>query len=387
MRKSNRGNVDPFIVMDVMENARKAEEKGEDIVHMEVGQPGTPAPIEAQRQLIEKMKNDSMGYTVALGIPELRKRISQLYGDWYNLDLNPDRIIITSGSSAGFILSFSSLFDAKDRVGICSPGYPSYRQILKAQDLETVLIETKFENNFQPFASDLKGLNLSGVLIASPANPTGSMLNYNQLESLILSSLEQNISFISDEIYHGIEYEKKATTALQITNQCYVINSFSKYFSMTGWRVGWMVVPEDHIRQIERLAQNMFICAPHASQIAALHALDCEDELKNNLDVYKENRKLMIKGLKDSGFSKISSPDGAFYIYADVSKFCNDSLEFANRVLKEAKVAITPGLDFDTNRGNSTIRFSYARSTEDIKRGIDRPVSYTHLTLPTKRIV
>ena len=372
MRKSNRGNVDPFIVMDVMENARKAEEKGEDIVHMEVGQPGTPAPIEAQRQLIEKMKNDSMGYTVALGIPELRKRISQLYGDWYNLDLNPDRIIITSGSSAGFILSFSSLFDAKDRVGICSPGYPSYRQILKAQDLETVLIETKFENNFQPFASDLKGLNLSGVLIASPANPTGSMLNYNQLESLILSSLEQNISFISDEIYHGIEYEKKATTALQITNQCYVINSFSKYFSMTGWRVGWMVVPEDHVRQIERLAQNMFICAPHASQIAALHALDCEDELKNNLDVYKENRKLMIKGLKDSGFSKISSPDGAFYIYADVSKFCNDSLEFANRVLKEAKVAITPGLDFDSNRGNSTIRFSYARSTEDIIKGLEK---------------
>lgn len=372
MRKSNRGNVDPFIVMDVMENARKAEEKGEDIVHMEVGQPGTPAPIEAQRQLIEKMKNDSMGYTVALGIPELRKRISQLYGDWYNLDLNPDRIIITSGSSAGFILSFSSLFDAKDRVGICSPGYPSYRQILKAQDLETVLIETKFENNFQPFASDLKGLNLSGVLIASPANPTGSMLNYNQLESLILSSLEQNISFISDEIYHGIEYEKKATTALQITNQCYVINSFSKYFSMTGWRVGWMVVPEDHIRQIERLAQNMFICAPHASQIAALHALDCEDELKNNLDVYKENRKLMIKGLKDSGFCKISSPDGAFYIYADVSKFCNDSLEFANRVLKEAKVAITPGLDFDSKRGNSTIRFSYARSTEDIIKGLEK---------------
>ena len=372
MRKSNRGNVDPFIVMDVMENARKAEERGEDIVHMEVGQPGTPAPMNAQKELIKIMKNDSMGYTVALGIPELRQRISQLYGNWYNLDLNPNRIIITSGSSAGFILSFSSLFDAKDRVGICSPGYPSYRQILKAQDLEPVLIETKFENNFQPFASDLKGLNLSGVLIASPANPTGSMLNYNQLEGLINTSLENNISFISDEIYHGIEYEKKATTALQITDQCYVINSFSKYFSMTGWRVGWMVVPEDHIRQIERLAQNMFICAPHASQIAALHALDCEDELKNNLDVYKENRKLMIKGLKDSGFTKISSPDGAFYIYADVSKFCNDSLEFANRVLKEAKVAITPGLDFDPKRGNSSIRFSYARSTEDIIKGLDK---------------
>ena len=372
MKKSKRGNVDPFIVMDVMENARKAEERGKDIVHMEVGQPGTPAPIDAQKELIKIMKNDSLGYTVALGIPELRQRISQLYGDWYNLDLNPNRIIITSGSSAGFILSFSSLFDAKDRVGICSPGYPSYRQILKAQDLEPVLIETKFENNFQPFSKDLKDINLSGVLIASPANPTGSMLNYNQLESLINTSLENNISFISDEIYHGIEYEKKATTALQITDQCYVINSFSKYFSMTGWRVGWMVVPENHIRQIERLAQNMFICAPHASQIAALHALDCEDELKNNLNVYKENRKLMIKGLKDSGFSKISSPDGAFYIYADVSKFCNDSLEFANRVLKEANVAITPGLDFDPKRGNSTIRFSYARSTDDITRGIDR---------------
>tara|TARA_B100001113_G_scaffold226132_1_gene185645 strand:+ start:1087 stop:2238 length:1152 start_codon:yes stop_codon:yes gene_type:complete len=372
MRKSKRGNVDPFIVMDVMENARKAEERGEDIVHMEVGQPGTPAPMDAQKELIKIMKNDSMGYTVALGIPELRQRISQLYGNWYNLDLNPNRIIITSGSSAGFILSFSSLFDAKDRVGICSPGYPSYRQILKAQDLEPVLIETKFENNFQPFSKDLKDINLSGVLIASPANPTGSMLNYNQLEGLINTSLENNISFISDEIYHGIEYEKKATTALQITDQCYVINSFSKYFSMTGWRVGWMVVPEDHIRQIERLAQNMFICAPHASQIAALHALDCEDELKNNLDVYKENRKLMIKGLKDSGFTKISSPDGAFYIYADVSKFCNDSLEFANRVLNEAKVAITPGLDFDPKRGNSTLRFSYARSTEDITRGLDK---------------
>ena len=372
MKKSKRGNVDPFIVMDVMENARNAEERGKDIVHMEVGQPGTPAPIDAQKELIKIMKNDSLGYTVALGIPELRQRISQLYGDWYNLDLNPNRIIITSGSSAGFILSFSSLFDAKDRVGICSPGYPSYRQILKAQDLEPVLIETKFENNFQPFSKDLKDINLSGVLIASPANPTGSMLNYNQLESLINTSLENNISFISDEIYHGIEYEKKATTALQITDQCYVINSFSKYFSMTGWRVGWMVVPEDHVRQIERLAQNMFICAPHASQIAALHALDCEDELKNNLNVYKENRKLMIKGLKDSGFSKISSPDGAFYIYADVSKFCNDSLEFANRVLKEANVAITPGLDFDPKRGNSTIRFSYARSTEDIRRGLDK---------------
>ena len=372
MKKSKRGNVDPFIVMDVMENARKAEEMGEDIIHMEVGQPGTAAPIKAQNELIQKMKNDSMGYTVALGLPELRLRIAKLYREWYNLDLNPKRIVITSGSSGGFILSFASLFDANERIGIASPGYPSYRQILKAQDLKPVLIDTRIENRYQPISEDLKNRNLSGVLIASPANPTGSMLNYEAMEALINTSIDEKISFISDEIYHGIEYEKKAISALQITDDCYVINSFSKYFSMTGWRIGWMVVPEAHIRQIERLAQNMFICAPHASQVAALHALDCDEELKKNLDIYKKNRELMKMGLAEAGFTKTSPPDGAFYIYADILEFSNDSLEFTKLVLKEAKVAITPGLDFDPSRGNSTIRFSYAGSTEDIVKGLER---------------
>ena len=372
MRKSNRGNVDPFIVMDVMENARKAEEQGEDIIHMEVGQPGTAVPKIAQDKLIEKMKNDSLGYTVALGLPELRLRIARLYRDWYKVDIDPNRVVVTSGSSGGFILSFASLFDAKQRIGIGSPGYPSYRQILKAQDLEPVLIETSIENRFQPIAEDLKNRNLSGVLIASPANPTGSMLNFESMEALITTSIDEKISFISDEIYHGIEYENKAISALQITDDCYVINSFSKYFSMTGWRVGWMVVPESHIRQIERLAQNMFICAPHSSQVAALHALDCNEELEKNLDIYKKNRELMKKGLEEAGFTKTSPPDGAFYIYADISEFSNDSLEFTQLVLKEAKVAITPGLDFDPVRGHSTIRFSYARSTKDIIVGLER---------------
>ena len=372
MKKSKRGNVDPFIVMDVMENARKAEEQGEDIIHMEVGQPGTAVPKKAQNELIQKMKSDTLGYTVALGLPELRSRIARLYYEWYNLDLDPKRVIITSGSSGGFILSFASLFDAKQRIGIGSPGYPSYRQVLKAQDLEPVLIETKIENRFQPIAGDLKNRNLAGLLIASPANPTGSMLDYQAMKELINTSLEEKISFISDEIYHGIEYENKAISALQITDKCYVVNSFSKYFSMTGWRVGWMVVPESHIRQIERLAQNMFICAPHASQVAALHALDCDNELNKNLDIYKKNRELMKKGLKEAGFTKISPPDGAFYMYADIGEFSNDSLEFTKLVLKEAKVAITPGLDFDPSRGNSTIRFSYARSTEDIVKGLER---------------
>ena len=372
MKKSNRGNVDPFIVMDVMENARKAEEQGEDIIHMEVGQPGTAVPKIAQDKLIEKMKNDSLGYTVALGLPELRLRIARLYRDWYKVDIDPNRVVVTSGSSGGFILSFASLFDSKQRIGIGSPGYPSYRQILKAQDLEPVLIETSMENRFQPIAEDLKNRNLSGVLIASPANPTGSMLNFESMEALITTSIDEKISFISDEIYHGIEYENKAISALQITDDCYVINSFSKYFSMTGWRVGWMVVPESHIRQIERLAQNMFICAPHSSQVAALHALDCNEELEKNLDIYKKNRELMKKGLEEAGFTKTSPPDGAFYIYADISEFSNDSLEFTQLVLKEAKVAITPGLDFDPSRGNSTIRFSYARSTKDIIVGLER---------------
>ncbi len=372
MKKSNRGNVDPFIVMDVMENARKAEEQGEDIIHMEVGQPGTAVPKIAQDKLIEKMKNDSLGYTVALGLPELRLRIARLYRDWYKIDIDPNRVVVTSGSSGGFILSFASLFDAKQRIGIGSPGYPSYRQILKAQDLEPVLIETSIENRFQPIAEDLKNRNLSGVLIASPANPTGSMLNFESMEALITTSIDEKISFISDEIYHGIEYENKAISALQITDDCYVINSFSKYFSMTGWRIGWMVVPESHIRQIERLAQNMFICAPHSSQVAALNALDCNEELNKNLDVYKKNRELMKNGLAEAGFTKIAPPDGAFYIYADISEFSNDSLEFTQLVLKEAKVAITPGLDFDPARGNSTIRFSYARSTQDIIEGLER---------------
>tara|TARA_B100000287_G_scaffold134139_1_gene126084 strand:- start:2541 stop:3692 length:1152 start_codon:yes stop_codon:yes gene_type:complete len=372
MKKSKRGNVDPFIVMDVMENARKAEEQGEDIIHMEVGQPGTAVPKIAQDKLIEKMKNDSLGYTVALGLPELRLRIARLYRDWYKVDIDPNRVVVTSGSSGGFILSFASLFDSKQRIGIGSPGYPSYRQILKAQDLEPVLIETSIENRFQPIAEDLKNRNLSGVLIASPANPTGSMLNFESMEALITTSIDEKISFISDEIYHGIEYENKAISALQITDDCYVINSFSKYFSMTGWRVGWMVVPESHIRQIERLAQNMFICAPHSSQVAALHALDCNEELEKNLDIYNKNRELMKKGLEEAGFTKTSPPDGAFYIYADISEFSNDSLEFTQLVLKEAKVAITPGLDFDPARGNSTIRFSYARSTKDIIEGLER---------------
>ena len=372
MKKSNRSNVDPFIVMDVMEAARKAEQAGKKIIHMEVGQPGTPAPKVANEYITKELKNNNLGYTVTLGLPQLRSRISKLYGEWYNIDLNPERIIITTGSSGGFILSFTTLFDAGDRVGIGSPGYPSYRQILKAQNLVPVDIETKLQNKYQPTSEDIKKNNLDGVLVASPANPTGSMLDKSSLTKLIECSEEYNVSFISDEIYHGIEYDNKAVSALQITNDCYVINSFSKYFSMTGWRVGWMIVPEDHVRQVEKVSQNLFICPPHASQITALAALDAKDELNQNVDVYRKNREILLKELPEAGFTTFSPPDGAFYIYVDISKFSNDSLNFCKRVLKEAGVAITPGLDFDQNRGSNTIRFSYARSTENIIEGARR---------------
>ncbi|MEO1106392.1 MAG: aminotransferase class I/II-fold pyridoxal phosphate-dependent enzyme [Pseudomonadota bacterium] len=372
MRNSTRSGVDPFIVMDVMEAARRAEEAGRHIIHMEVGQPGTGAPKGATEALAHAMQQGPLGYTVALGLPALRQRIAQMYGDWYNVDLNPERVLITPGSSGGFLLAFTALFDSGDRVGIGAPGYPSYRQILKALGLVPVDLPTAPENRLQPVPSNFAGLDLQGLMVASPANPTGTMLNRAAMGALIDAARRQGASFISDEIYHGLEYEAKAVTALELTDECYVINSFSKYFSMTGWRVGWMVVPEDQVRVVERIAQNMFICAPHASQVAALAAMECEDELQANLDVYRRNRALMLDGLPSAGFTNIAPPDGAFYVYADVSDLTDDSRAFAAEILDKAGVAVTPGLDFDPVRGHTTLRFSYARATADIEEGLKR---------------
>lgn len=372
MRNSRRGEVDPFIVMDVMEAARAAEEAGRSIIHMEVGQPSTPAPAAARAALVEAMETDSLGYTVALGLPALRKRIAQMYADWYGVDLDWNRVVVTSGSSAAFILAFTALFDAGARVGIGEPGYPSYRQILSALDLEPVGLQASDDNRLQPVPTDFEGLELDGLMVASPANPSGTMLDLPAMEALVSACAKSGTMFISDEIYHGIEYDKKAVTALQVTQDCYVINSFSKYFSMTGWRVGWMVVPADHVRRIERIAQNMFICPPHASQLVALKAMDCDDELQENLKVYAHNRALMLDGLPKAGFDRIAPPDGAFFIYADVSHLTEDSRAFAAEILEQAGVAVTPGLDFDKRRGAGTLRFSYARSTADIEEGLRR---------------
>ena len=376
MRKSSRSTVDPFIVMDVMEAARKAEASGRHIIHMEVGQPGTAAPKAAQRVLAETMQKDAMGYTVALGLPELRARIAQLYGEWYDVDLSPNRIVVTSGSSSAFLLAFTALFDPGDTVAIGAPGYPSYRQILKALSLNPLDLPSAPENRLQPVPDDFASLDIQGLMVASPANPTGTMLNKPAMQALIDATHAKGASFISDEIYHGIEYEAKAVTALELTDDCYVINSFSKYFSMTGWRIGWMVVPEDHVRTVERLAQNMFICAPHVSQVAALAAMDAHDELEANMAVYRENRRLMLEGLLKAGFTKFAPPDGAFYVYVDVSDFTHDSRAFAAEILEKAGVAVTPGLDFDPVRGHGTLRFSYARSSADIAEGLARLTTF-----------
>ena len=372
MKNSARGSVDPFIVMDVMEAASNKEKSGYEVIHLEVGQPGTSAPKMAAESVKNKISKSTMGYTVALGIPELREKIADLYLRWYNIQVEPERIIVTPGSSGAFILTFTALFDVGDTVGVGSPGYPSYRQILKALSLNTSIIKTFNNNKFQPVAADIINNSLDGLLVASPANPTGSMLNKYDLEKLIDACKMKQTVFISDEIYHGIEYKSKAVSALEISDDCIVINSFSKYFSMTGWRLGWIVVPKNHIRQFERLAQNMFICAPHISQIAALGALDASDELNLNLKTYEANRTMLMEELPKLGLKNFAPPDGAFYFYIDVSEYTNDSVNFAKSVLDEVHVAITPGIDFDPERGLKTIRLSYACSTSDLKEGLKR---------------
>ena len=371
MKHSTRGDVDPFIVMDVMEAARQAEADGRHIIHMEVGQPGTGAPAGARAALAAQLE-EPLGYTVGLGLPALRARIARHYAEVYGVDLDPARVVITSGASGAFLLAFSALFDNDARVGLGLPCYPSYRQILKAVGLKAVEMKTTATSRYQPQPADVAAHELDGLIVASPANPTGTMLDLDELAALAKACADRGTAFISDEIYHGISYDKQSVTALQVTDDVYVVNSFSKYFSMTGWRVGWMIVPADHVRLVERLAQNMFICAPHASQALALAAFDCADELDGHLEVYAAKRDLMLKGLVRAGLTKFAPPDGAFYIYVDVSDYTDDARAFAAQILDEAGVSVTPGLDFDPEEGHKWLRLSYARSTADITEGVAR---------------
>lgn len=374
LKISGRGQIDPFIVMDVMREANALDAAGEDIVHLEVGQPGTSAPARVRDAAIAALNADRLGYTDALGIPALRDRLAMHYSDFYGVSVDPARIVITTGSSGAFLLAFLAAFDVGDRVALAAPGYPAYRNILTALGIEPVIVETRLEDRFQPTLELLARVEgrLDGLIVASPSNPTGTMIGAAEMAGLTGYCRENGIRFVSDEIYHGITYGHESVTALEHDPEAVIINSFSKYFSMTGWRLGWMIVPPEMTRSIECLAQNLFISPPTLSQHAAMAAFDSQEELQSNIARYARNRDVLLAELPRAGFDRLAPADGAFYIYADVGHMTNDSAEFCRRMLTEAQVAATPGLDFDPYRGNTYVRFSFAGSEDDMTRAVER---------------
>jgi len=373
---SQRSDVPPFIVMDVMAAAAAREARGERVVHMEVGQPAASAPQTARAAAQAALEHGRIGYTEALGLPSLRARIAQHYRERYDLDLDPARVAVTTGSSGAFVLAFVALFEAGDRVALANPGYPPYRHILTALGCEPVLIDTGAESRWALSADALVAAHrktpLKGVIVASPANPTGTMLRADALENLIRAAEAEGIRVISDEIYHGLDYAFAAETAAKVSDRCVVINSFSKYFCMTGWRVGWMVLPEPLVRTVDRLAGNLAISVPTLAQIAAEAAFDGRDEMEAVKHGYENNRKILIEGLPKAGLDHFLPVDGAFYLYANIARFSDDSLAFAKRMLDEAGVAATPGIDFDPRDGKHFLRFCYAQSAAEMREAVDR---------------
>jgi aspartate/methionine/tyrosine aminotransferase len=373
---SRRSEVPPFMVMDVMAAAARIEASGGHVIHMEVGQPAAPAPKAAISAACSAIEGGRIDYTSALGIASLRERIARHYRETYGCAVDAERIVVTTGSSGGFILAFLAMFEPGDRVAVTVPGYPPYRHILTALGCEPVLIETSRETRYALIGDALLAAHrerpLQGVLVASPANPTGTMMSREALTSLMATAEDAGIRFISDEIYHGLDYAFPAVTAAELSPHALVINSFSKYFCMTGWRVGWMVVPEPLVRPIERLQQNLSISVPTLSQIAAEAAFEGREEMEAIKRGYQENRRILIEGLPRAGLTDFLPADGAFYLYADVSKFTSDSFTFAGEMLEKARVAATPGIDFDPVHGHAFVRFSYARSAEEMHEAVAR---------------
>src|ERR1700761_2534887 len=373
---SSRSDVPPFMVMDVMSAAERIEAAGGHVIHMEVGQPAAAAPRTAIAAARAALEGGRIDYTSALGIPSLRERIARHYRETYRCAVDPERIVVTTGSSGAFILAFLAMFEPGDRVAVTVPGYPPYRHILHALGCEPVLIETSSETRHALTGEALLAAHrakpLQGVLVGSPANPTGTMMSREALTELINAAESAGIRFVSDEIYHGLDYAFPAVTAAELSADALVINSFSKYFCMTGWRVGWMVVPEQLVRPIERLQQNLSISVPTLSQIAAEAAFDGKPEMEEVKRGYLENRRILIEGLPRAGLTKFLPADGAFYLYADVSDFTADSFAFAKTMLEEAHVAATPGVDFDPFQGRNFIRLSYARSADDMREAVAR---------------
>jgi aspartate/methionine/tyrosine aminotransferase len=381
---ARRGLVPPFIVMDVMRAANERAAEGGHVLHLEVGQPATGAPEPVLEAARRALTGSRLGYTDALGLELLRRRIARHYGENCGIDVDWRRIVVTTGSSGAFILAFLAAFDAGDPVAVACPGYPAYRNILAALGVDVVTVPVGPATNFQPTPELLDDAGrerngnrgLKGLIVASPANPTGTMLDRGALQALVEDCRERSLWLVSDEIYHGITYGAAASTALAFTDDAIVINSFSKYYSMTGWRLGWMVLPDRLLRSVECLAQNLFISPPTLSQHAAAAVFDCGAELDGNVARYAENRRLLLRELPEAGFAELAAADGAFYLYADVSHMTNDSQAFCRRMLQETGVAITPGLDFDPDRGHRFVRFSFAGSREDIGEAARRLVAW-----------
>jgi aspartate/methionine/tyrosine aminotransferase len=374
LKVAARGQVPPFMVMDVMRDAAALESQGRRIVHLEVGQPSTGIPRAAAAKLAPLIDREALGYTLADGIPRLRAGIADHHRATYGVGVEASRVFVTTGSSAGFQLSFMAAFDIGDRVALAAPGYPAYRHILTSLGVDPVLIPVDAATRFQITIDHLKALRPlpDGVIVASPSNPTGTMVLAEDFRALVAYCHDAGIRLISDEIYHGITYDAPGVSAADLSPSAIVINSFSKYFSMTGWRVGWMIVPDDLKRAMECLAQNHFISPPALSQWGALHALDCRDELERNVAVYRRNRAALLKRLPELGLAKIAPSDGAFYAYVDISGRGEDSVTFCRRMLNEAGVATTPGADFDPFRGDKFVRISFAVLEAEVAEALSR---------------
>ena len=371
---SRRGEVEPFHAMDILAEANRLKARGVPVISMAVGQPSDPAPAAVREAAVRALRDARIGYTDALGTAALREAIAGHYRDHYGVDVPPERIAVTTGSSAAFNLAFLAMFDAGDAVAIASPGYPAYRNIMAALGLDVV--EVEMEEAPYLTARQLGAAHAlkpqRGLLFASPANPTGAVVPQAEMAALLAEAKRLGISVISDEIYHRLNYAGPDVTALSLDDDVTVINSFSKYYCMTGWRIGWMVLPEKLVRAVERIQQSLYISPPELSQIAACEAFGASAELDRVKQRYAQNRNLLMRRLPELGFALAAPMDGAFYAFCDVSRLTNDSMAFARKMLAEAHVAATPGRDFDTAQGNRFMRFSYAGSHEDMAEALDR---------------
>lgn len=373
MKISERGQVPPFYAMRVFEAAHARQATGRPVYLLNAGQPGTPAPAPVLAAAHRTLDTDRIGYTSQLGVPELREAIAGHARRWYGLDISRDDVVATTGSSGGFLLAFLAAFEPGDVVVLARPGYPAYRNMLTALGCRVVELPCGADTRFQPTVAALDALpeRPAGLVVASPANPTGTMVTPEELAHLTSWCDAHGVRLISDEIYHGITYRGAASCAWATSRNAIVVNSFSKYFSMTGWRLGWLLVPGELLDAVDRLASNFALCPPTLAQYAAVHAFDAYAELDANVARYRVNRDLLLRRLPEVGLDRLAPADGAFYIYADVSRWTADSLVFGARLLDETGVAVAPGIDFDPAEGGKFIRMSFAGDTAEISEAVN----------------